>query len=492
MKKIQLVMLLAGLISASQAFAVPVTIAQIETARANGTLQQAWISGASAPTRSVYEGWVGSGAGVGCDPTTNSIFTNQVGTNNVPGGLGNFLAYACLRASKVSVLYHTVDGGSLNAFSPHTIGTRLARLKYVGSPSANPCAAVVSYVDPTNPDNNAAVFKACALTGAALPGTGPTPLTNTANQNAVNSDNLAPTLPVGGFSDVEAVLFDGTIGGGDVSGKGTEVNVNVTQAFGVAVSIPLYRALQTNQALSDVNATTFDPNFAPNITKAQYVSIAAAGGGYQTDWAPIVGAAGIGKKVILARRFATSGTQASSNSFFLAKPCADGFGAGLLPAAASDSTGTFEVNEGSGTSNVKTRLTIASNNTGTENFAIGVLSVENDWRADAAASSGYRYVRVNGVHPEAGDTTNGRFSMIDGAYEFTKELKAFTVNTATGFGSVVVGQIVSALASPPVASCLVLPRGLALSPLAGSSCPVSVIAKGTNLGNNCSPVQLTR
>ena len=493
MKLKQIALSIAGFTLSAAAIAAPVTISQIEAARGAGQLDQAWISGATAPTRTVYEGWVGSGAGVGCDAGTNTIFTNQsttgtTGPNVVPGSLGNFLAYACTRAGKVSVLYHTLDGGSLNAYTPHTIGTRLARLKYVGSPTTTCVAAASSYVDPTNSDNNAAVFKSCALTGLAIGAVGQS---NASNQAAVIADSNAPSLPVGGFSDVEAALFSAAIGGGDVSSKGFEDNAFVTQVFGVAVSIPLYRALQTAQSLADVNATTYDPAVAPSITKAQYASIASLGGAYQTDWQPIVGAAGAGKKVILARRVATSGTQASSDSFFLARPCAKALGADLVPAVVVDSSPTFEVFEGSGTGNVKARLSTASLNAGTDNFAIGVMSVENDWRAETTtAASGYRFVKVNGIHPEAGDVVNGRLTTISGAYEFAKELKNFTANTATGFGANVVNQITTALKNPPAAACAVLPRGLALSPLAGSSCGAAQVAKVTNLGNNCSPLQL--
>ena len=497
MKLKQIALLVAGFTLSAVAVAAPVTIAQIEAARVAGQLDQAWISGATAPTRTVYEGWVGSGAGVGCDVTTNTIFTSQTGTNVVPGALGNYLAYACTRAGKVSVLYHTLDGGSLNAYAPHTVGTKLARLKYVGSPTANPCVSVGNYVDPTNADNNAAVFKSCTQVGANTPAAGPNPTFNASNQALVNADSNAPSLPVGGFSDVEAALFDAVIGGGNVSSKGIEGNANVTQVFGVAVSIPLYRALQTAQVTgtpAQIAAdTTFDPAFAPNITHAQYVSIIASGGAYQTDWQPIVGAAGAGKKVILARRVSTSGTQASSNSTFLEKPCADGLVAGLAPAATGDSSPTFEVFEGSGTGNVKARLSTASLNTGTDNFAIGVMSLENDWRAETTtAASGYRFVKVNGVHPEAGDVANARATTISGAYEFAKELKNFTANTATGFGANVVNQITAALSAPPAVACAVLPRGLALNPLAGSVCGAAQVAKATNLGNNCSPFQLTQ
>ena len=93
---------------------------------------------------------------------------------------------------------------------------------------------------------------------------GATAASNTTNANAVAADAFAPALPVGGFSDVEAALFSPTIGGGDVSARGVESDANVGQVFGVAVSIPLYRALQAAQGLSDVNATTFDPVNAPN------------------------------------------------------------------------------------------------------------------------------------------------------------------------------------------------------------------------------------
>ena len=135
MKLTKIALALACVLASAQAFAAPVTAAQITTARAAGTLQQAWISGASASTRSIYEGWVGSGTGVGCDVGTNTIFTNQAltNTNVTPGTIGNFMAYACTRAGTVSVLYHTVDGGSLNAFTPHTKGTKLARQRFVGS-----------------------------------------------------------------------------------------------------------------------------------------------------------------------------------------------------------------------------------------------------------------------------------------------------------------------------------------------------------------------
>lgn len=497
MKMKQIALLVAGLSASAAAFAAPVTIAEIDAARSGGTLQQAWITGASAPTKSVYEGWVGSGTGVGCDSGTNTIFTsnaatsNGVPTSNVPGGLGNFTAYACKRSGIVSVLYHTLDGGSLNAYTPHTVGTRLARLKFVGT--GNGCTASASYVDPTNAENNATVWKGCTRIGGVLGAAG---VTNASNAAAVAGDAFAPQLPVGGFSDVEAALFPQSIGGGNVSSRGVESDANVGQVFGVAVSTHLYRALQAAQGLSDVNGTTYDPVNAPNITRTQYATIVGSGGAANGDWTPILG--NNPGKVKVERRVSTSGSQASSNAFFLANPCAGS--AGLTPAAtATDSTSDYVVTENSGSGDVKNRITAATAAGGTEGYAIGVLSTENNWRLDSGTQNGYRYVKVDGVHPELGDTDNARVTATNGAYAFHMEMKNFVrsnyagVPAKTAFENAIVGQITAALANPQAVACAVLPRGLTLNPLAGSVCtPGAQIAKATNFGKNCSPAQLTQ
>ena len=504
MKMKQIALLVAGLSASAAAFAAPVTVGEIDGARSAGTLQQAWISGATAPTRTVYEGWVGSGTGVGCDSGTNTIFTTQpttgsTGPNTVPGSLGNFTAYACKRGGVVSVLYHTLDGGSLNYVTPHTVGTRLARVKFVGS--GNGCSATtLNYVDPTNPENNALVYKGCTQVGAALPNSGPTPEINASNNAAVIADAFAPRLPVGGFSDVEAALFPASIGGGDVSKFGIESDANAGQVFGVAVSIPLYRALQAAQGITE-SGSSFDPALAPNITKTQYVTIAAQFGAANGNWAPILGAPS-SQKVIVERRVNTSGSQASSNAFFFQNPCASGLGASLTPASAADGDGsTFIVRENSGSGNVKTNLTNASNATvaSGNQYAIGVLSLENNWRTDSSSNNGYRFVKIDGVHPEAGDTENARLTAAQGLYPFHIELKNFVRSNYAGapvktaFENVIVGQITTALANPAEEACSVYPRGLTLNPLAGSACTIGVqVARMTNLGKNCSPAQLAQ
>ena len=127
MKLKQIALAIGVTLMATAAVAAPVTPSQIGAAQSAGTLQKAWISGASAPTRVIYEGWVD-----GCDAGTNSIFVSQTGTAVIPGSIGNYLAYACTRAGVASVLFHTLDGGSLNAYAPHTVGTKLARISLAG------------------------------------------------------------------------------------------------------------------------------------------------------------------------------------------------------------------------------------------------------------------------------------------------------------------------------------------------------------------------
>ena len=493
MKLKQIALAIGVTLMATAAVAAPITPAQIGAAQSAGTLQKAWITGASAPTRVIYEGWVD-----GCDAGTSSIFSSQSGTAVIPGSIGNYMAYACTRAGVTSVLFHTIDGGSLNAYAPHTVGSKLARVSLAGIIATT--SAPLAYSDASQPLNNANVYKGVAQVGANQPSTGPTAAFNAANAAAVAGDANGPQLPVGGFSDVEAALFSAALGGGNVSAKGTESQANIGQVFGVVVSTNLYRALQAAQGITAVD-TNFDPALAPNITSSQYAAIIDNDNTspYKQNWSLLTGAAGAGKKVILARRVATSGTQASSNAFFLRTPCTDAVGGNLSPATTTDSiAGTFEVTENSSTGNVKAQIS-AANTAG--NFAIGVMSVENDWSLDNAASNGYRWLKLDGIHPEtASDFTNplngrgnARLSAVTGNYAFHMETRYFVANTApVGFAASIVPAIAAKLGNPPsAAACNTVPRGLTLNPAGGSICTVgTVVHRGSNAGNNCAPIKL--
>ncbi|WP_334108141.1 hypothetical protein [Methylobacillus sp.] len=460
----QLILAVAATFAAGSVLAAPVTPAQIGSARAAGTLQETWISGASAPTFNIYSGFA-----LGCDANSISLFSNATSDSSVrPGSLGNYAAYACTRGGKVSVVYHTVADGSWNAYAPHIDGTQLQRLRRLDQ--ANCQVATSAFPGHVN-------YKSCQLVNPAATPDG------------------AITKPAGGFSDVEASLF-----GFDVSAAGTEAEAYVGQTFGVAVSLPLYRAMQAAQGLTQND----DPANAPNISSAQYTSIIAQFSGYQTDWESILGSAGAGKAIYLERRVNTSGTQASSNAHFLKNPCSSGASANLAPAGAGDSIpGSFVVTEHSGSGNVKSALTTHGTN---GRYAIGVLSMENNWRVDSSSNNGYRYLKLDNVHPEAGTfdgngngTADGiefaRETAINGNYAFQIEMRSFVANTADAFGAELIPAITAALGNP--ANCADVPRGLTLNPFGGSSCSayqnageLQVTAKGTRFGNNCAPQQM--
>ena len=109
----QIILALVATLAAGHAVA-NVTAEEVRTAT-----NKTWISGASAPTYVAYAGWA-----LGCDANTQRVFTTNgvSGTVARPGSIGNFMAYGCKRGGVVSVLYHTVDGGSFNAYAPHLTG----------------------------------------------------------------------------------------------------------------------------------------------------------------------------------------------------------------------------------------------------------------------------------------------------------------------------------------------------------------------------------
>lgn len=461
-KKIALAV--AATLLAGQAAAAPVT--QSDIVNAGASLQQTWLTGASAPTYNIFAGFALGCDGINTPASTLAIFTNHTAAAK-PGSLKDYSAYACQRGGVVSVMYHTIAGGSFNAYAPHVpndvdgdgiVGiTAMQRVKNL---AAATCGTTTTVFDPSF--GSYPVTIGCQkLTPATTP-------------------DGAVALPAGGFSDVEAGLF-----GVDVSAHGTEAPALIGQVFGVAVSTPLYRAMQVDQGIL-VSDPSFDPANAPNITSAQYAAIAQSGGGYQGNWSlllPNASAADKAKTIYLMRRVPTSGSQASSNAFFLKNPCSSGATAGqLFPAKAAESTASFVVTEDSSSSTLKANMGVHG---AAGNFAIGVLSLENNLAADGLAA---RYLKLDGVHPELADA-KARATTLSSHYAFAMEMRNFVANTAVGtFGATLIGQITTALGAP--ANCADVPRGLFLDPQ-GGACTIGVEThKGTKFANNCSPFSL--
>jgi hypothetical protein len=468
----QLVMAVAATLVAGQAMAAAVTPADIAAARTAGSLQEAWVSGNSAPTYNVFQGYAD-----GCDAGTVSFFHDNTKAGVLkPGSAGNFMAYACTRGGQVSVMYHTIDGGSYNAFAPHLEGVQLKRLKNIDNKHNTTCALQSGSTFSAGTNQPAvAIYNNCTTVTGAI------------------AADASPTLPDGGFSDVEAALF-----GKDVSAVGTQTSANYGQVFGIVVSTSLYRAMQVAQGIyADTGtADSSDPNFlpvnAPNISSSQYASIVA---GTIPTWETLLGALGKNKNVYIGRRTSSSGTQASSNAFFLKNPCnGDPNIGGALPAlTANDSTSTITVTEDSSTTNLKNRFN-------TNNFIIGVMSLENNWRQEVdnngvKSDNFYRYIKLDGSHPEApipgsGTTADltGRYTAASGVYNYHIEMVNFIANTATPFGAQVINDITNAFQNVP---CSDVPRGMTLNPLSGSSCTAGIqVARGTRFGNNCQAQQI--
>ena len=86
MKFSQIALAVASTLIAAQAFAAPVTPAEI--AAAGASVQKTWISGASAPTYNIFRGFT-----IGCDANTVTIFHNSATTTAIkPGSTGDYNA----------------------------------------------------------------------------------------------------------------------------------------------------------------------------------------------------------------------------------------------------------------------------------------------------------------------------------------------------------------------------------------------------------------
>ncbi|AKR43875.1 hypothetical protein [Methylophilus sp. TWE2] len=465
MKRIyNFVILMAAVLYATGAFAAAVTQTDIQNAQ---PLNQAWISGSSSTTRGVFLSFVS-----GCQTNTLSVFHGGTAEASFPGDwrTGNTFAYACVRGGVVSVLYHTNQGGSFNAFAPHVpndvagtgfgVTTNLNRLANVAT---NSCTNVGTI---TVTSQGATPVYRCATT-----------------INGFAATDNTPKKPAGGFSDVEAALF-----GVNATSYGTEIDAGVTQVFGVMATEPLYRAMQVAQGIyaSVAAANAADPGFlpqnAPSINKQQYASLVSDP---LATWAPL----GVDetKVVIIARRVNTSGTQTASNTFFLGNPCLQNpsIGGSLFPTKEADSDPDYyQIFEDGETSVVRTRISNASS---AGEFAIGVVSLES------TPAAGRRYLKVDGVHPEAGPYNTidsfARYTSAQGQYPFQFPLKGFISHEAKGtFGETVIKNIVGSLS---LVSCTSVPRGLILNS-ASSACPILNkgvhITQTTRQANSCRPL----
>jgi len=499
--KLNQIALAVAAMAAAPAFAL--TPAQV------GGATQLWITGASAPTNSVFLGAMTLCKGVSYKDAKGINRTNPgaidahmylESTGLEPGkSSGDRVAYACsvdtfddragvLEGTKV-VLYHTVEGGSFNAYAPALIAagdtnanlpaslqriTELADLGAVGKCAAG--AATNTTVSVSGVNNTIPRYNSCGRTTVTL-ATGAVDV----------AGDTAPTVSIGGFSDTEYLINKLNLEvATDLGTIGSEVNTNIGQGFGVAVSYPLYAQLQKNDGLIATTAADGEAcdgvyntlACQPSLAAQLYTTVAnqAAAGSIN---ASLFGGLATGK-VNFVRRAITSGTQSASNLRFLNKPCATGDAQGALPPArVADSTATFVVTEQSGTSGVKSTLNTA---TGAGEFGLGVVSLENT-PAPTATADRWAFVKLNGVTPNlaAGDTFQ-RAEAIKGNYDMWYELVAFTAATAPQEGIDLMTAVNASLGNPELTNL----KGLFITPLAGVS--GANVSKGTRFGNSCQAI----
>jgi hypothetical protein len=503
MKLNQIALAAAVLAGAPAAFAL--TPGQVD-----GNTVRLWLSGASAPTASVYKGVLTLCQGMQykdaksvthLNPGTPDVhlYLEKTDAGALPGAAGDRMAYTCtvgtadnragtLEGKKV-VVFHTVEGGSFNYVTPHisiagevntNLPGKLSRTSNIeGLGVSGQCASATAQnvsVDISGLPNTVGVYRGCATTQVNF----------SAGQALRASVTAAPDRPEGGFSDTEYLMnklnLNVTTELGDIGG---EVSTNIGQVFGAAVSYPLYAQLQKNQGL--VGTVALDGEACdgvyttgacqPNLPAAVYTKIANINtiGGVRGSLFGVTAFPGTSAKLQFHRRAITSGTQSASNLRFLNKPCATGEAGGAMePSRVANSTARVAVTENSSTGGVKTGLTNAST---AGEFGLGWVSMEN---IPVAGTDKWAFVKLDGVAPNA--DAMQRQTAMDGNYSAFYELVAFTAHTAFPQGVDLIAGVKTSLGNPGITD---LP-GLFITPLAGAT-GGNVGKVYRTAGNSCTP-----
>lgn len=254
------------------------------------------------------------------------------------------------------------------------------------------------------------------------------------------------------------------------------------EGFGVIVNAATYSALQAQNIADGLlpSSCAGDNTTAAcqaSIRSADYAAIANQNNSATMTSAFLVPSAGAAE-LKLCRRDAYSGTQASSNIFFLDSVCGTLGYKGALPAVtAADSTAAFSVVENAATGAVESCVSGASG------YSLGVVSTgESEGAADSATGArSYRFVKIDGVSPNA-DSLN-RSTMIRGDYKFAMDMTAsYKKTTATSAASIKVANAIITDLTKTSKSNL---KGIGYI---DTVIDAAKSAKYTHGGNNCSPL----
>lgn len=362
---------------------------------------------------------------------------------------------------------------------------------------------------------------------------------NVANNCALDSTTVR--VPHAGLTDVDTNVWVGMANTGALSipvpGLGTTVASGgfAGQGFGVMVSESLYNKMMAKQVAEGrlpVSAGTgscvagnFTPGACqPSISKEEYAAIVDGSNFAYVANGAISGDTGV---INLCRRVETSGTQASSNVYFLNNSCGnasptvgfkspkkvdftsatavawDSSAGDQVTGNWDDNGGAFGLFEGSGTGDA--RNCVIRRNTGKNpnnvadtlgTYAVGWISLEN------APAAGWKLVKLDGVSPNAvqvpvaSDTdgnadgwmadTNQRTNVVKSYYDAAPELEMLWPS-ATGY-STFLTTLKNTFADPTKVNT----RGIFQANSASfthATYPTQV-HKGTRNGNFCAPQAL--
>ena len=312
------------------------------------------------------------------------------------------------------------------------------------------------------------------------------------------------------------------------------------QAFGLVVNNNFYKALRDRDiargylpASCDSEAfsgTTVTSACRPTMARHEYASLIAEGGA--TNLTFLLGASGASSSLVVNRRYGGSGTQASSNMYFLNNPCggrgfastttkaSDGlglnidktdkvvsntYGGGLIPRSGTAATTSAAVT-GTAYGNISviewTSGTDLAGTTGvgsTTDFQIGVRNVAADDNAN------WKWIKLDGVDPIGGDngfksdatTASGaavapfNYNLRTGRYPFA--VVFYTVMTQASFKkttdpvSKMAVELTNALAKAEVNL-----NGIASLPANAAGAKLEMRGTLSRPGNNnCAPLKFT-
>ena len=478
------------ILAASAVCVTPVAFA-LTPAQIDNSTVRLWLTGSAALADPIFKAVLSTCQGMTYRDNHGVYYTNpgvrdahiyleSASADKLPGAAGERMAYVCtidtqddragsLESRKV-VVYHSVEGGSFSAYSPHlrimgdtnnNLPNSLARINNIEGLAQNGQCAAAAAAESISINlgglyNLVNVYRGCALTNQTFE----------VGQARRANVFASPDRPEGGYSSTEYVInqLNLNIGIG-LDSIGSEIPVGIGQTFGVAVSLPLYYQLQKNDIAAgkiaatcdDAPSTSTNPNQTgacqPNMAASTYTAIANSDSIGFVD-GTLFGAAatppGTSGKIQFHRRHNISGVQSASNLRFLNKPCATSEAVGALePSRSAHSTARVNVLETYSNRSVSDRLDYATDR---GEFGLGVMSMEIT--RSNAYSSRWAFVKLDGVSPNFTSTGavdyKQRANAIEGNYTFWYMPVAFTANTAFTEGYDLIGAVNIAFLGGPV------------------------------------------